>query len=283
MPPSADVAEPVFRHQPAPAADLPAPQPMPDETFADRERLLHEIRAGAEQEVSLRTPPRIERQPLASITNEDDDIEFAYKAPPEPAPRAAADPAKSPETALDTSDVHAYPAGQTPPAAAKPQPAPPASTAETVEENFMRSLRSQIEEQHAVPLEPVIGSSRRSSVIRAAERAGISIASTSLASVEATRGQARPRVLRDLASDTVGPPPRRRSYSVGVYSAALVFLLALATYLLRQQITGYYPAAGPWLESYAMVIDMFRLLVQDAWSYLWNLVAGLIAQDAPVT
>lgn len=260
---------PVFKHQGlarSPASeDIPAPQPMPDESSADREKLLREIRAEAEQDLSVRASSRIEREPLPREEAVDEDTSFSFEQPPQKSSEPVATPRQA-ETDLDTSDVHSY----TPPTDI---PAPdPAG-----EDAFMQNIRSQIEAQKDLPPETYEG--RSSSVIKAAENAGIAIDTVKPAPLppsEAERTQSMQQSIREL-SEPAEAPKRRRSYSVGVYTAAILFLLALATYLLRDQISAYYPPAASWLQAYASLIDDARLFVQDLYAMARNFVMGFFA------
>ncbi len=273
--PVSESSKPVFRHQSVASSGIPAPQPMPDDSAADRDKLLREIRAEAEEEIKAAPASRIEREPLPNDSGPNPSVvRFA------PVPTAA-DSAMPAETALDTSDVHSY--GENRPENRKDAPitaAPDSST--SGEESFIQNLRSQIEEQEKQS--GAFTTTRSSSVISAAERAGITIdpAKVTPPPSDSVRNENVQRTIRDLGS-TPEPAPRRRSYSVGVYSAAVLFLLALAAYLLRVEIGNYYPAAAPWLAKYAGVVDSMRLLVQDLWTYASNWVMGLIGSDAPTT
>lgn len=273
--PLSESTKPVFRHQGTPGSGIPAPQPMPDDSSADREKLLREIRAEAAQELSQDANARIEREPLA--TNESNVPNPAFEAPQnEPAAIAENRSQLNVETALDTGDVHAYPA-----ISSNDRSAIAKVESGRAEEAFMQNLRSQIEEQYKQP--DNFSTTRSSSVISAAEKAGISLDPARTAQQNASsRAESVQRTIRDITS-TPEESPRRRSYSVGVYSAAALFLLAFAAYLLRDEITRYYPAAQPWLDSYANVIDALRRLIQDLWNYARDWVIGMIGSTPPTT
>jgi predicted Zn finger-like uncharacterized protein len=265
--PVAESSKPVFRHNPPAVEEIPAPQPMPDDKPADREKLLREIRAEAEQEASLDAGARIEREPPAETQAvlPASVVEHAAAVTTEPAPREA-------ETDLDTADVHAY-----------PEPVREVPVADpAAEEAFMQNLRDQIAQQSIQPEE----FSRTTSVIAAAEKAGIALDKSNLpppaAEPETNRTESLQRTIRDLSS-TPEEAPRRRSYSVGAYLAAILFLLALAAYLLRAEISTYYPPAAPWLELYAGYVDQFRNLVQDLWVWSRDKVSGLMNGSAPAS
>jgi predicted Zn finger-like uncharacterized protein len=227
--PVAEAEPPVFRHSAkAPAAeDLPGPQHRPDDSSADREALLRQVREATAEAAETESSARIERQPATAAPRPQGDL------PPPPAA-----------------------------AASKPE-----------DDGFIQEIRKEIAAAGDSP--EVFASTRASSVISAAGKAGIAI----------DAGKATPpaqpesvgRIVKDIAA-TPEPPPRRRSYSVGVYAAALLFLLALAVYLLRSEIAAYSPALAPWLEVYGNLVDDLRLAVQDGWVWARGLVAG--ASDA---
>ena len=267
--------KPVFRHQGTPDSGIPAPQPMPDDSAADREKLLRQIRAEAAQELSLDANARIERQPLAA--SESDRPVLAFEASQNEAAASTENkPAQNVETALDTDDVHDYPAKAIDDISATAK-----VESGRAEEAFMQNLRSQIEEQNKQP--DNISTTRSSSVISAAERAGITLDPAKTAPHrQAGRSESIQRSIRDITS-TPEESPRRRSYSVGVYTAAALFLLAFAAYLLREEIARYYPVAQPWLDSYANAIDGARRLIQDLWNYARDWVTGMIGSTPPTT
>ncbi len=278
--PLSEASKPVFRHQETKSSGgdrIPAPQHMPDDNAADREKLLREIRAEAQQEVSFDAKSRIEREPLPNNPNDETGLTFAAADGDMPSEvRPALQSTKTAETDLNTADVHSYPASKT-----APDPVKDIRAAGSVEESFMQNLRSQIEEQNSQPDNFV--ASRSSSVIQAAEKARISLDPAKIAPpTDAARTESVQRSIRDLGP-TPEAPPGRRSYSIGVYTAAVLFLLAVAAYLLRSEITRFYPAAGPALQTYAGYVDYFRLIVQDLWSYSYTWVAGLIGSDAATT
>jgi predicted Zn finger-like uncharacterized protein len=267
--PVAASTKPVFKHHGATAGTgIPAPQPMPDDSPADRDKLLREIREEAEQQISFEAKSRIEREPLPSLEPETETASLSFENEGG-ATEPVVDEDLPRETKLDTTDVHAYQEDE-------PVAEPTAQLPESgqVEEAFMQNLRSQIEEQNSQPEN--FATARSSSVMSAAEKAGISLDPAKVTPpTETSRSTSLQNTLRDLGS-TPEPEPRRRSYSVGVYLAAVLFLLAFAAYLLRGEITKFYPAAGPSLDAYAAGVDSGRLVVQDLWNYARNWVTSMI-------
>ncbi len=70
--------------------------------------------------------------------------------------------------------------------------------------------------------------------------------------------------------------PRGRG-RLGFYTAILIFVILLALYAFRGRLSGAFPAAAPWLDSYGAVIDQLRFLLATGAGAVLAGVRGLLS------
>ncbi len=83
----------------------------------------------------------------------------------------------------------------------------------------------------------------------------------------------------DMSADPAGATaarPRGRG-RLGFYTAILIFVILFVLYAFRARLSGAFPAAAPWLDSYGAVIDRLRFLLATGVGAVLAGVRGLLS------
>lgn len=88
--------------------------------------------------------------------------------------------------------------------------------------------------------------------------------------VEALKKSVRSKTVKLTKEEEKERAPARR-FRRGLSLSLLIFVILLAIYVARAQITEYLPAAGPYLETYAGYVDILRANAEVLGASVWEL------------
>ncbi|MGE4612480.1 MAG: zinc-ribbon domain-containing protein [Paracoccaceae bacterium] len=89
--------------------------------------------------------------------------------------------------------------------------------------------------------------------------------------VEALKRSVRSKTVKLTKDEAQEAVPARR-FRRGFTLILLIFVILAAVYISRVQITEYLPAVGPYLETYASYVDKLRVLAEDLFAQVWELL-----------